>query len=126
MINSPKKRLFPTENAFRAYAALADLLETKDELDRGVLVAEIAHKCKISYGAAYYWVKVLKQFGFITKTRERRRTSNSVKRWQIVIRWNSKKEITELERLVDCDMWLMSFINRCNPPLPKQWPLPKK
>lgn len=121
-----KKRLFPTQNAFVVYAALGDLLEKKDMTDKGVLIAEIAHKCKMTYGAVYYWMKVLHSFGFITKTREQRRMSNAKKRFQIVIKWNSKKSIAELERLVDCDQWLLNFHLTCNPPLPKKWPLPQK
>lgn len=125
MIRLQKKRLFPTENAFRVYAALADLLE-KDGTGKGILIAEIAQKCKITYGSTYYWIKVLWSFGFITKNREQRRTSNAIKRFQIVIRWNVQKNISDLEKLVNCDLWLLHFHLRCNPPLPKEWPLPKK
>lgn len=126
LVRLPKKRLFPTENAFRVYASLGDLLEKKDDTDKGVLIAEIAAKSKISYGAAYYWIKVFVGFGFVTKNREQRQASNTVKRFQIVVKWNPKKDIADLERLVNCDQWLLEFHQRCNPPLPRKWPLPKK
>lgn len=120
-----KKRLFPTQNAFHVYAALADLLD-KNGKDKGILIAEIAGKAKITYGSAYYWCKIFSSFGFINRTREERRSSNTVKRRQIVIRWNQMKSIKELEILVDCDGWLMEYIEICKPPLPRDWPLPKE
>lgn len=125
MGNLVKKRLFPSEKAFRFYAALADLLETKSEQDNGILIAEVAAKCAISYGAAYYWSKIFESFGFITKTRERRHTALLHMRQQIIIRWNDKKNIDELERLIDCDGWLLKYKIQCNPPLPKEWPIPR-
>lgn len=117
-----KKRLFLSENAFRVYAALGELLGSENA---GIMISEIALKTKISYGAARYWVIQFRSLGFIRKPAwELRKTSDARNRFQYVV-YLSEKPLRDLERLVDCDHWLGRYYEECNPPLPSGWPLKK-
>ncbi len=116
-------KLLPSENAFRVYAALADLLRSEN---KGILTAEIAQKAKITYGATYYWLKQFRAFGFVAPPcREVRKTSDAKERWQIVIRLTNRP-LEGLEKLVNCDGWLIQYYEDCKPPLPREWPIPKE